>query len=70
MELDEETLKESDIGTLKVLFNGYNSFADKVSVKANSTSNAAAGSIGTYKGNGKYSSVLSELVSSKVDEEI
>ena len=70
LELDEETLKESDIGTLKVLFNGYNSFADKVSVKANSISNAAAGSIGTYKSNGKYSSVLSELVSSKLDEEI
>ena len=70
LELDEETLKESDIGTLKVLFNGYNSFADKVSVKANSISNAAAGSIGTYKSNGKYSSVLSELVSSKVNEEI
>ena len=70
LELDEETLKESDIGTLKVLFNGFNSFADKVSVKANSISNAAAGSIGTYKSNGTYSSVLSELVSSKVDEEI
>ena len=70
LELDEETLKKSDISTLKTLFRGYNSFADKVSVKANGIMNAAARSIGTYKSNGKYSNVLSELVSGKVDKEI
>ena len=70
LELDEETLKKSDISTLKTLFSGYNSFADKVSVKANGIMNAAARSIGTYKSNGKYSNVLSELVSGKVDKEI
>ena len=70
LELDEETLKTSDISTLKTLFSGYNSFADKVSVKANGIMNAAARSIGTYKSNGKYSNVLSELVSGKVDKEI
>ena len=70
LKLDEETLKKSDISTLKILFTGHNSFADKVSVKANSISNAAARSSGTYKSNGKYSNALSELVSSKVDEEI
>ena len=70
LELDEDTLKKSDISTLKTLFSGYNSFADKVSVKANGIMNAAARSIGTYKSNGKYSNVLSELVSGKVDKEI
>ena len=59
-----------DISTLKILFSGHNSFADKVSVKANSISNAAARSNGTYKNNGQYSSTLSDLVSSKLDEEI
>ena len=70
MELDEEELKSSDIGTLKTLFSGYNSFASKVSTKANSISNAAAWSSGTYKSNGTYNNSLSELVSGKVDEEV
>ncbi len=70
MELDEEALKKADMSSLKTLFTGHNSFADKVSMKANSISNAAAGSIGTYKSDGKYSNALSELVSSKVDEEV
>ena len=39
-------------------------------MKANSISNAAAGSIGTYKSNGTYSNALAELVSGKVDKEI
>ena len=70
MELNEETLKKADISTLKTLFTGHNSFADKVSMKANSISNAAAGSIGTYKSNGTYSNALVELVSGKVDKEV
>ncbi len=70
MELDEEALKKADISTLKTLFTGHNSFADKVSLKANSISNAVAGSIGTYKSNGTYSNALTELVSGKVDEEV
>lgn len=70
MELNEEVLEKADISTLKTLFTGHNSFADKVSTKANSISNAAAGSIGTYKSDGKYNNALSELVSSKMDEEV
>lgn len=70
MELDEEELKSSDIGTLKTLFTGHNSFASKVSTKASSISNAAAWSSGTYKSNGTYNNSLSELVSGKVDEEV
>ena len=70
MELDEETLKKADINTLKTLFTGHNSFADKVSMKANSISNAAARSSGTYKSNGTYANTLSEIVSGKVDEEV
>ena len=70
MELDEEKLKKADIGTLKTLFTGHNSFASKVSMKANSISNAATWSSGTYKSNGTYNNSLSELVSGKVDEEV
>ena len=70
MELDDEKLKKADIGTLKTLFTGHNSFASKVSMKANSISNAAAWSSGTYKSNGTYNKSLSELVSGKVDEEV
>lgn len=39
MELDEETLKKAEIGTLKTLFTGHNSFTSKVFMKANSISN-------------------------------
>lgn len=70
IELDEEALKKADIQTLKSVFTGYNSFADKVSMKANSISNAAARTSGTYKSNGTYDNALSELVSKKVDEEV
>ena len=70
MKLDEETLKKADISALKTLFTGHNSFADKVSMKANSISNAAARTSGTYKSNGTYNNALSELVSKKVDEEV
>ena len=70
MELDEEKLKKADIGKLKTIFTGHNSFASKVSMKANSISNAAAWSSGTYKSNGTYNNSLSELVSGKVDEEV
>ena len=70
LELDEEVLKKADISTLKTLFTGYNSFGDKVSMKANSISNAAAWSSGTYKNNGTYSNTLSELASSKMNKEV
>ena len=39
-------------------------------MKANSISNAAAWSTGTYKSNGTYSNTLSKLVKGKVDEEV
>jgi len=39
-------------------------------MKANSISNAAARTSGTYKSNGTYNNALSELVSKKVDEEV
>ena len=70
LELDEEALKKADISSFKTLFTGHNSFADKVSMKANSISNAAARYSGTYKSNGTYNNTLSELVSKKVDEEV
>ena len=70
MEFDEEALKKADISTLKTLFTGHNSFADKISMKANSISNAAARISGIYKSNGTYSNALTEVVSSKLDAEV
>ena len=70
MELNEDVLKKVDISTLKTLFTGYNSLADKIATKANSISNAAARTSGTYKSNGTYSNALAELASSKVDKEV
>ena len=70
LKLDEDALKKADISSLKTFFTGHNSFADKVSMKANSISHAAARSSGTYKSNGTYNNALSELVSKKVDEEV
>lgn len=70
MKLDEEMLKKADISTLKTLFIGHNSFADKIAMKANSISNAAARSSGTYKNNGTYNNTLAEMVSNKVDKEV
>ena len=70
MELDEEKLKKADINTLKTIFTGHNSFSNKISMKANSISNAAAWSTGIYKSNGTYSNTLSELVKGKVDEDV
>ena len=67
LELDEDELKNADIASLKNLFTGHNSFADKVMSKGNTIARAAAGAGGTYTSNGSYSSALSELVSSKVD---
>ncbi len=74
LELDEDALKEANINTLKSLFTGSGSFADKISQKASSigraAANAAAGTNGTtYTSSGSYSGALSELLSSTVDEE-
>ena len=65
--LDEENLKNADISTLKTLFTGFNSFADKVMTKGNSIALAASSAGGTYTSNGSYSDTLSRIVSSKID---
>lgn len=75
LELDEDALKEDNISTMKLLFTGYGSFADKISQKAGSLSkvaaNAAARAKGTmYTNKGGYSDTLSKLFSSTVDEKI
>ncbi|MGN0351888.1 MAG: hypothetical protein ACI4ES_09565 [Roseburia sp.] len=67
LEVDEDTLRNADISTLKTLFTGYNSYVSQINQKANSISNAAASAGGIYTSNGTYSSTLSSLVSSKVD---
>lgn len=68
LSLDEGALKDANINTLKTLFTGHNSFADKVAIKAGSISNVSARSTGTYNSKGTYSNVLSERIATKVDE--
>ncbi len=75
LELDEDALKAADVTTLKSLFTGYGSFADKIAQKADNISreaaNAAVKAKGvTYTKNGGYSDTLSKLFSSTVDETI
>lgn len=73
LELDEDALKKANMTTLKSLFTGYGSFADKIARKASSISNAAARTRGvdiTYTKNGAYSNTISKLFSSMVDEKV
>lgn len=88
LEFDEEALKKKttlgkssvemdNIPTLKTLFSGYGSFADKIAQKAQGISRAAAnaaakaGSAGSiYTRKGSYSDTLSELFSSTIDEKV
>lgn len=67
--VDEEKLKAPRVSTLKTLFTGPHSFGDKVAQKASSISKVTAQNRNTYTKNGSYSSTLSKMVSSKVDEE-
>lgn len=69
LEIDEETLKEADINTLKSLFAGQGSLADKVAQKANSISNAAVPVNGTYNRYGIRSNAFTELTA-EVDKEV
>lgn len=41
LELDEDELKNADIASLKNLFTGHNSFADKIMSKGNTIASAA-----------------------------
>ncbi len=77
LELDEDALKEANITTLKSLFTGHGSFADKISQKAGSLSIVAANATATartkgvtYTRNGNYSVTLSKLFSSTVDKKV
>ncbi len=75
LELDEDDLKKANVDTLKSLFTGHGSFADRISQKAGSISHVAANTAAgakaaTYTSNGGYSDTLSKLFSSTVDEKI
>lgn len=70
LSVDEEKLKSASIGTMKTLFTGMHSFADKIMQKATAIGRAAAGNDATYTNNATYSDTLSKLVAGKVDEEI
>ena len=68
--VNEDKLKEANITSLKFLFTGHNSFADKVSTKASGISRAAAKSAGatTYTKNGAWSDTLNSIVGSAVSK--
>lgn len=70
LELDEKELKEADISTLKTLFTGHGSLADKITQKAGNISREAAGSRNTYTRSGSYANAISDLVSGMVDKEV
>lgn len=70
LELDEKELKEADISTLKTLFTGHGSLADKITQKAGNISREAVGSRNTYTRSGSYANAISDLVSGKVDKEV
>ena len=75
LELDEDALKEADITTLKSLFTGSGSFADKIAQKAGNLSNVAANAAAkvkgaTYTSRGSYSDTLSKLVSGTLDKKV
>ena len=75
LELDEDSLKEANVTTLKSLFTGSGSFADRISQKAGSLSNAAANAAArvkgtTYTSNGSYSDTLSKLFSGTLDKKV
>lgn len=70
LSVDEEALKKADISTLKTLFTGFNSYANSVSKKAGSISNAANRAGGTYTSSATYSSTVTAAAASKVDEEV
>lgn len=75
LELDEDSLKEANVTTLKSLFTGSGSFADRISQKAGSLSNAAANAAArvkgtTYTSNGSYSDTLSKLFSATLDKKV
>ncbi len=52
LELDEDALKEANISTLKSLFMGHGSFADKISQKADSISKVASNAAATARAKG------------------
>lgn len=74
LEVDETALKEAKISTLKSLFTGYHSYANKVSQKASAISMAtvdkAVKTNVSYTETGSYAKSLSDLLPSEVDEGI
>ena len=75
LELDEDALKKANVTTLRSLFTGYGSFADKISQKAGGVSKAAANAAASAKGaaytsSGSYADTLSSLFSSTVDKKV
>lgn len=54
LSIDEDKLKEASMGTLKTLFEGYGSYADKISGRASSISRNAKEATDNYTGEGTY----------------
>ena len=67
LELDEDKLKNANISTLKTLFTGTNSFADRIAQKADAISKAISNSAKSYTSSG---SVLPSSFSKMFETEI
>lgn len=70
LSVDEEALKTANVTTLKDLFQGVDSYAARVSAKAEAISKAAAGTAATYDSSGAWSKDLNTLASSRINSVI
>lgn len=71
--LGKSGIEFDNISTLKSLFTGHGSFADKIALKASAISSAAARTKGvdkTYNKQGTYSDTISKLFESTIDERV
>ena len=71
--LGKSSIEIDNISTLKSLFTGYGSFADKIAQKASAISSAAARTKGvdkTYNKQGAYSNTISKLFESTIDKKV
>ena len=64
--VNRDQLKEANMGSLKLLFTGHNSFAEQVSARASGISRAAVKTAGIYTKDGTWSSTLNSMVSSRI----
>ena len=70
LSIDEDKLGSAKVSTLTTIFKGYSSIAGRISQKASGMASDAANANKTYTRTGAYNSVLSKLLSSRINEDI